>query len=421
MLFVATLFSLNVFATDYNNVVGINVNDENQYYSMLGGGNVAWKEQVAYWTSHGIDSFEIVNGIVVYENHILLDRAGNMVLEEHEVRAAAGTVYSAYKIDELIDVENNKLFFNFNPGVTFMTLYSIGNYCSDLDLFGVAFIKNSMKYSYTYDGYVLFDISILEGNKDTTEVVLSSSECVYDVVRVCEHEIFVSNPTVIQTATCTESGINRYFCLCRVAYEDVDIGTNGYNHDWIEVERVNSTCKTYGYVKYQCSICSSEDNSIIYPYHVYSDATCTEASKCNICGREGYDDALGHDTNFLGKCKREGCNYSKVKIGVNKAANATGGFFNNLWNGTKNVSSSVVSGVAKGGQKIVYFFTGNKSGADDDISGIGQVWYMLVLVLTLIPVIALVYVIVYFAIKVKKRVNKDLSGNEVKRRRRKRK
>ena len=129
---------------------------------------------------------------------------------------------------------------------------------------------------------------------------------------------------VVTAPTCTEAGYTTYTCACGDTYTGDEVAALG--HDIVVDEAVDATCTETGltagehcsrcdhkvaqevvpalghdFVEGTCSRCEAEDPDHVTHEHVWSDATCTEASKCE-CG-ETQGEALGHD--FVeGTCSR---------------------------------------------------------------------------------------------------------------------
>lgn len=142
--------------------------------------------------------------------------------------------------------------------------------------------------------------------------------------------------------------------VCGYTTGGVEIPADADAHSYSEVERVASTCKTQGYVKYQCECGdsyteklaldpSNHENVVTMPA---VDATCTttgltEGSKCEACGtvikEQVVTDALGHDYQIKEsteatcctagtvtyECSR--CHDIKVETGVLNPNNHEGG------------------------------------------------------------------------------------------------
>ena len=114
---------------------------------------------------------------------------------------------------------------------------------------------------------------------------------------------------------------------------------NAHTHDYVEVERVEPTCATQGYILYSCTICGGNYKDVIpSPSHEWAVsetclATCTEDGYtryiCAICS-EQYEEtlsALGHEAGLDGYCSNCGqhLNAPKVNVWDGTVANGFGG------------------------------------------------------------------------------------------------
>ncbi|MBP3412478.1 MAG: hypothetical protein J6K89_04395 [Oscillospiraceae bacterium] len=101
----------------------------------------------------------------------------------------------------------------------------------------------------------------------------------------CQHE----NKVVVskQEPTCTEDGYESWSCpTCEKTGKD-PIDALGHNH--VAGEPVAPTCTEEGYTLYTCTACtdSYKDDIKAATGHSWTDATCTEPSKCLVCGSTG--------------------------------------------------------------------------------------------------------------------------------------
>ena len=98
--------------------------------------------------------------------------------------------------------------------------------------------------------------------------------------------------TAAVAATCTAAGTSAYWycpdCDCYFADDDGDIGAQiatagtvipAFGHNYEEVDRVESTCQTAGYVEYECSRChDSYQDSLSLGDHNFVNGICS------VCG-----------------------------------------------------------------------------------------------------------------------------------------
>ena len=100
--------------------------------------------------------------------------------------------------------------------------------------------------------------------------------------------------TVVTAPTCTEAGFTTYTCsVCGDSYVADEVAALG--HDYAEVVTA-PTCEDAGFTTYTCATCGDSyvDNNVDALGHKANDATCTDASVCEVCKKE-LAPALGHN------------------------------------------------------------------------------------------------------------------------------
>lgn len=130
---------------------------------------------------------------------------------------------------------------------------------------------------------------------------------------------------------------------CNYVYEYELEGSTGSHRYLTKMESVNPTCSEPGYEKYICQECGYIIYEPLQPLGCqYTQVTCTEDSKCTICG-DIRKSALGHDLRHgsWGKCMRDGCDYRLID--VQGALNSAGTNISNWWQG--DVSEPVNNGI----------------------------------------------------------------------------
>ena len=112
----------------------------------------------------------------------------------------------------------------------------------------------------------------------------------------CDHS--ETELQVTSNPTCQMNGWKNRVCLkCGehlVAGEQIE----KLEHNYVLVEEKAPTCDTYlgkGYKQYKCTTCETYNSEEIPALeHQWTEASCTSAKKCTVCGRtEGY--ILSHD------------------------------------------------------------------------------------------------------------------------------
>lgn len=300
VLFVfASIISMNVFAddTDYNSVIGINVDGENVFYSKLGLTVATWEDYVNAYNELNSDSpFGILSGYVTYLGNFLLDRNNKYVLPNFDLTAAAGGVY---KVTPICVLNNNT--FTIDTRIDSNTLFR-------------DFVKNSKHPEFKISEqngnmYVFYDSNYIVINRVTIKEDQNiGSNVVYTLEKECYHDFVLKE--IIEPASCVEKGIRLLYCRFCQSEITEDIPTSEGFHSLITDSYLVATCTATGYESKHCTLCDYTEYVVIDRLgHSYTEATCTENGQCTRCG--ALKIALGHKLNALGNCKRDGCGYSK--------------------------------------------------------------------------------------------------------------
>ena len=123
--------------------------------------------------------------------------------------------------------------------------------------------------------------------------------------------------TIVE-ATCVNEGKKTYTCsICSDTYtETIAV----IEHSYEETEFKNATCTNEGKKTYTCSICGDTySDTLTKTEHSWSNATCTTAQTCSLCGLIN-GSALGHQYSN-GVCANCGAS-DPITVEVNKGKTA---------------------------------------------------------------------------------------------------
>ena len=164
-----------------------------------------------------------------------------------------------------------------------------------------------------------------------------------------------------------------------------------HSHNLVIVDKLEPGCYDAGYIEYACTDCNYTSKEKLLPVGCsYAFVDCYTPMTCTVCGHQD-GDAVGHDLNALGNCKR--CNYSTA----GEAVGNLGGAIENGWNNLIGGSSSGDGGTEDKKDLWDYIaglFPGNGSFGDgginttlDGISRILSIGLIFVLFLVLFPLL----------------------------------
>ena len=215
----------------------------------------------------------------------------------------------------------------------------------------------------------------------------SCTTCGYSYSEVIEPSTEHSYATDLATyvaPTCTTSGYSKSICKQCGAFKSEEIlPLNPEGHITI-----GATCIDAGTCKY-CGVTTTTNS---YKHNIV-EATCENSSYCLDCG-EIFSEPRGHELNVLKRCKL--CDYKEeIFPKANEKINTFWGNVKTFFKGDDEEENKGLIG------SIVSFFKGD----EDKSWGVSDVYRM---VLMAIPVVFLLYIIIYFAIKIKKHKDKNL-------------
>ncbi len=154
--------------------------------------------------------------------------------------------------------------------------------------------------SCTQEGYKNYECTVCHGNVTDSQTI---SKTPHSMVK----------QKTIAAASCSSAGKDLYKCSVCGATEERATSKTAHTMGW--VTKKEPTCKETGYRNYECTVCHGNvtDSQTIdkIPDHTWnrSEATCTEAVKCTVCGTIKIP-AKGHTMGWVTKkaasCTQEG-------------------------------------------------------------------------------------------------------------------
>ena len=288
-----SIFSISIFAQESFSITLID-NDGSEY--VYYGTSQNWSAFIHEQSGAEYLDFEISGDIVFWRGKVIKSHNGVLV------RGSSIFDYNRFYVYDPIDIDGSDIIFNYLvDDISFKVIYD-GSYSSFT-------YSGTTKYVY-YNGY---HVMCGDNYLKLDDIVYSSlSYHISDIE--CQH-YWEFTRNIIQTPNCLRPLIQEQECIhCHLTREFTDDSSIGEDHDYtIEISYVKPTCLDTGYRKAECENCGDILEEILEPLnHIYSKATCISESKCKRCGIVNAE-ALGHDLNRLGFCKREGCNYSTLR------------------------------------------------------------------------------------------------------------
>ena len=337
VVFLFSVFSITSFAEeiDYNTVIAVEIGDL-YTYSNLGMNNATWSSYItAYNTKFDDSPFKVSGDFVIYKDQFFLfDRTGKIVTENDIIRLASGNVYTTQIVFSGFNVTGYELKFkDYLNGYSFNSLIEVSSSTSSSLTIGGYYGNTNVYY---------YGALLKNGMRNVKPYDPIDSSVVYTVSDViCTHDPgTISN--IYQEPTCKENGSAQAICRACGSLITVTLEASDLYHSIVEIERLESTCISEGFVKGTCEYCNTLIvNLLPKSKHKFNVATCTEPAICSVCG---YEDGspLGHDYKAfgLGKCKNCGQNPAKDTA-------------NNVLDSVKNVFNSVGNLFKTGYDKVV--------------------------------------------------------------------
>ena len=475
LIILLSTVSINAFAsevaeediTSYNSVICIKDGEENYYYEfgMIG---ATWSNYLSYYNVYNSDSpFRIINGYVTYKNHYIRYRGGSQTLASDTVVQAAGGYYTLGS--SLVIVEDNTLRFS-----VYGVEKTFGHAIEELYGFGLYGDTYSSMYI-TYEGYAIYYDNTKRPVHEGTNIVLDKRYPL-STSKLCDgvNHRFNRNPSLTKRPTCIETGLMEYNCnYCDFVKEEVIPVDLEYGHIKDCETIIQVTCTTPGKVVYTCQLCDLYEEETVQAHgHNMTEPTCTEPSVCTYgCGKthealghiivssvcegtycdrcyEYFVEPEGHIINYKNQCTREGCDYVYGEVvdrpvldWIAGVGSTVGGFFEDLGQGTVNVVQNVGQGFGNwwnnkfvpGWENVVEYLTSGEDGIglfgklfgnsdnEDDEPGFDDVWRILIIVLSAIPIITLIYIVIIAVIKIKGKINTMPKVKKTRKRRKRKK
>lgn len=450
MTFIVCFSSVNIYAAENDNMVVVDDGNEENIYDIYNYEGKTWQSYIDYLKSIDVidEEFKYYDEYVIYKGDFLINSNGEFVKPSDIVKLGNEEVYS---VSQSYTLSMSYLTFNkefSDLDINFLEFNQYFDYDNDFTFYAIAYP------GYTMTGYAEVDVYyqsrlLQTANYATvkTHYKLSDSPAYAVTITACSH----SDQTVSQRvmATCTKPGYQIWICkTCGCTFR-VDVSENDtYGHRYTTEYEVLATCFEDGYYKLVCKECGDVVEGINPMLeHLFTNATCTDASYCFYCHTLGNEAALGH--NFqgatckqLGKCTRCGekgteyashdfnwlnrckvCNIRKRDVKpdnctvhdfnwINKCKNCGVWFRDAELPACEGEHEFSILGRCKNcgiwrkdvkEDKTTFWdnLTDSIKGDEDGQLRLNDVWRVLLIVLCIIPVICLVYIVTILAIKIK--------------------
>lgn len=146
--------------------------------------------------------------------------------------------------------------------------------------------------------------------------------------------------TLTKQPTCTSEGERKITCKkCGISWT-VSMATIDHTYS---LTKNTATCTDPGVCIYTCSKCGgTKDEEVAALGHDWKEATCTTPKICKTCG-DTDGEALGHDLNLFGTCKRDGCDYNCFIGDDSNDSNENTGVFDSVQNWFSSISTTLMT------------------------------------------------------------------------------